>query len=189
MFFNKQLQLQPVAKTLRHSYQKKDFSYFKSLLVTGLLDIILGPLSAPPSHSKFFLQSFEHGLVLLETLDRPFKPKYGTVSQVLLQLIVARTAIKIFTSLCPNLLGCTFKFDNLNTSEKLETGTASQCSLIRLDLSCVIVYDQVNYQVVKSTDGQTAHAISLALGKLKHNSAPSLRCRLFGISRCSDQLL
>ena len=46
--------------------------------------------------------SFEHGLVLLATLirseggrdykqkimDRPFKPKYGTVSQVLLELVV-----------------------------------------------------------------------------------------------------
>ena len=94
---------------------------------------------------KVLPPSFEHGLVLLATLDRPFKPKYGTVSQVLLQLVVARTAIKIFTSLCPDLLGCTFKFDNLNTSEKLETGTTTQCSLIRLDLPCVIVYDEINY--------------------------------------------
>ena len=72
-------------------------------------------------------------------MDRP-----GTVSQVLLQLVVAKTAIKIFTSLCSNLLACKFKFDKtllLKLMEKLETGTASQCSLIRLDLPCAIVHN------------------------------------------------
>ena len=71
-------------------------------------------------------------------------PKYGTVSQVLLQLVVAKTAINIFTSSCSNLLGCKFKFDKtllLKLMEKLETGTASQCSLIRLDLPCAIVHN------------------------------------------------
>ena len=39
------------------------------------------------------------------------KLKYGTVSPVVLQLVVAKTAIKIFPSSRPNPLGCTFKFD------------------------------------------------------------------------------
>ena len=55
----------------------------------------------PPSHSKLFLQVLS--LVLYQAsnfdkgwshhkqkiMDRPFMPKYGTVSQVLLQLCVA----------------------------------------------------------------------------------------------------
>ena len=80
-------------------------------------------------------------------MDRPFKLKYGTVSPVVLQLVVAKTAIKVFPSSRPNPLGCTFKFDKtlllkLKKNLKLEV---SQCSLIRLDLPCVIVHDKVNY--------------------------------------------
>ena len=77
-------------------------------------------------------------------MDRRFKPKYGTVSQVLFQPVVAKTAIKIFTLLCQKLLGCTVEFDKtllLKLMEKLESGTARQCSLISLDLPCVIVHD------------------------------------------------
>ena len=58
----------------------------------------------PPSHSKLFLQVLSMVLYCqqlwygveggggghkLKIMDRPFKPKYGTVSQVLLQLVVA----------------------------------------------------------------------------------------------------
>ena len=51
---------------------------------------------APPSYSKWFLQVLS--MVLYKgwrgdhkhkIKDRPFMPKYGTVSQVLLQLVVA----------------------------------------------------------------------------------------------------
>ena len=79
--------------------RKNNLSSFKSLLVTGLWDKIL---TSPLPPFKVIPPSFEHGLVLLATLkrggggchkhkimDKPFKPKYGTVSQVLLQLVVA----------------------------------------------------------------------------------------------------
>ena len=85
---------------LRHSHGKNNLSCFKSPLVTGLCDKIL---TSPLPPFKVVPPSFEHGLVLLATLtrgggghkhkimDKPFKPKYGTVSQVLLQLVVSFT--------------------------------------------------------------------------------------------------
>ena len=89
--------LQPVAKMLRHSHEKTDLSCFKSLLVTGLRDIILTSLSFKVVHP-----SFVYGLVLLPTFIRGgggikstrswtghLCHLYGTVSHVLLQLVVA----------------------------------------------------------------------------------------------------
>ena len=139
-------------ETLR---RKNDLSCFKSLLVTGLWDTILTslcsslPFKVPPS--------FEHGLVLLATLIRgegdikSTRSWTGDLSQNTVQChkyffkqVVAKTAIKIFTSLCPKLLGCTVEFDKtllLKLMKKPESGTASQRSLISLDLPCVIVHD------------------------------------------------
>ena len=79
--------------------RKHNLSCFKSLLVTGPRDIIL---TSSPLTFKVVPPSFEHGLEFLATLimgwrgdhkhkimDRPFMPIYGTVSQVLLQLVLA----------------------------------------------------------------------------------------------------
>ena len=92
---------QPVAKMLRHSNEKPAFLYFKWLLVARLWYIILtGPPPLPfPSIQSC---STKYGLVLQATLirggggdhkhkimDRSFKQKWGTVSQVFLQLIAA----------------------------------------------------------------------------------------------------
>ena len=78
--------------------RKNNLSCFKSLLVTGLWDITLTSLLPPiqSCSSKFWAC-----LVMLATLikgwrgdhkhktiDRPFMPKYGTVSQELLQMVV-----------------------------------------------------------------------------------------------------
>ena len=79
--------------------RKNDPSCFKWLLVTGLWDIILTTL-LPPSQScspKFWAWSciasiFDKGWRghhKDKIMDRPFIPKCGTVSQVLLQLVVA----------------------------------------------------------------------------------------------------
>ena len=86
-FLNKKLQ--PVAKYRDSLTKKRPF-----LLQIGASHRSVRFKVVPPS--------FEHGLVLLATLirsgggrdykqkimDRPFKPKYGTVSQVLLELVV-----------------------------------------------------------------------------------------------------
>ena len=79
--------------------RKNDLSCFKSLLVTGLLNIILTSLLPPiqSCSSKFWAWSciasnFDKGWRgdhKHKIMDRPFMPKYGTVSQVLLQLVVA----------------------------------------------------------------------------------------------------
>ena len=78
---------------------KNDLSCFKSLLVTGLWDIILTSLLPPiqSCSSKFWVWSciasnFDKGWRgdhKHKIMDRPFMPKYGTVSQVVLQLVVA----------------------------------------------------------------------------------------------------
>ena len=91
--------LQPVAKMLRHSLRKNDLSCLKSLLVTGLWDIILTSLLPPiqSCSSKFWVWSciasnFDKGWRgdhKHKIIDRPFMLKYGTLSQVLLQLVVA----------------------------------------------------------------------------------------------------
>ena len=91
--------LQPVAKMLRHSLRKNDLSCLKSLLVTGLWDIILTSLLPPTQScsSKFWVWSciasnFDKGWRgdhKHKIIDRPFMLKYGTLSQVLLQLVVA----------------------------------------------------------------------------------------------------
>ena len=78
--------------------QKNNLSCFKSLLVTGLWDIILTSLLPPiqSCSSKFWAWSCissnfdkgwrgDHKHMIM---DRPFMPKYGTVSQVRLQLVV-----------------------------------------------------------------------------------------------------
>ena len=103
---------QPVAKMLRHSNEKPAFLYFKLLLVARLWYIILtGPPPLPfPSIQSI---STKYGLVLQATLirggggdhkhkimDRSFKQKWGTVSQVFLQLIVALWKRKGFNWLC-----------------------------------------------------------------------------------------
>ena len=78
---------------------KNDLSCRKSLLVTGLWDIILTSL-LPPNQScssKFWVWSsissnFDKGWRgdhKHKIMDGLFMPKYGTVSQVLLQLVVA----------------------------------------------------------------------------------------------------
>ena len=89
---------QPVAKMLRHS-RKNNLSCFKSLLVTGPWDKILTSLLPPiqSCSSKFWAWSciasnFEKGWTgghKCKIMDRPFKPNYGSVSQVLLQLVEA----------------------------------------------------------------------------------------------------
>ena len=86
-------------ETLR---RKNDLSCFKSLLVTCLRDIIMISLLRPiqSCSSKFWAWSciasnFEKGWRgghKHKIMDRPFKPKHGTVSQVLLQLVVAWVA-------------------------------------------------------------------------------------------------
>ena len=83
-------------ETLR---RKNDLSCFKSLLVTGLRGIILTSLlpSIQSCSSKFWVWSciasnFDKGWRgghKHKTTDRPFKAKYGTVSQVLLHPVVA----------------------------------------------------------------------------------------------------
>ena len=86
-------------ETLR---RKNDLSCFKSLLVTCLRDIIMISLLPPiqSCSSKFWAWSciasnFDKGRRgdhKHKIMDRPFKPKYGTVSLVLLQLVVAWVA-------------------------------------------------------------------------------------------------
>ena len=83
---------------LRHSW-KNDLSCWKSLLVTGLWGIILTSLLRPikSCSSKFRVWSsiasnFDNGWRgdhKHKIMDALFVPKYGTVSQVLLQLVVA----------------------------------------------------------------------------------------------------
>ena len=78
--------------------QKNDLSCFKLLLVTGLWDKILTSLLPPiqSCSSKVWVWSciasnFDKGWRgdhKHKIMDRPFMPKYGTVSQVLLQLVV-----------------------------------------------------------------------------------------------------
>ena len=103
--------LQPVAEMLRHSHEKNNLSCFKSLLVTGLWDKILSPPPPPiQSCSSMFwawsciASNFEKGWRgdhKHKIMDRQFKPKYGTVSQVLLQLAVSFTFY--FKKLFPRL--------------------------------------------------------------------------------------
>ena len=79
--------------------RKNDLSCFKSLLVTSLWDILLTSLLPPiqSCSSKFWAWSciasnFDKGWRgdhKHKSMDRPFMPKYGIVSQVLLQLVVA----------------------------------------------------------------------------------------------------
>jgi len=82
--------------------RKNDLSCFKSLLVTGLWDMILTSHLPPiqSCSSKFWVSSciassFDKGWRgdrKHKIMDRPFMRKYGTVSQVLLQLVVAQMA-------------------------------------------------------------------------------------------------
>ena len=84
---------------LRHSH---DLCCFKSLLVTGLWDIILTSLLPPiqSCSSKFWVWSciggnFDKGWRghhKHKIIDRPFMPKYGAASQVLLQLVASNPA-------------------------------------------------------------------------------------------------
>ena len=88
--------------------RKNDLSCFKSLLVTGLWDIILTSLLPPiqSCSSKFWVWSciasnFDKGWRgdhKHKIMDRPFMPKYGTVSQVLLQLVVAFTSPDVIST-------------------------------------------------------------------------------------------
>ena len=90
---------QPVAKMLRHSHEKPTFVCLKSLMVTGLWDITLTSLLPPiqSCSSKFWVWSCIasnfvkgwRGDHKHKIMDRLFMPKYGTESQVLLQLVVA----------------------------------------------------------------------------------------------------
>ena len=83
-----------------------DLSCFKSLLVTGLWDIILTSLVPPiqSCSSKFWAWSciasnFDKGWRgdhKHKIMDRPFMPNYGVVSQVLLQLVVAGKVLGTF---------------------------------------------------------------------------------------------
>ena len=96
---NKKLaQLQLVAKMCKTLSRKNNLSCFKSLLVTGLWDIILTSLLPPiqSCSSKFWAWSciasnFDKGWRgghKHKIMDRPFKEQYSTVSQVLLELVV-----------------------------------------------------------------------------------------------------
>ena len=85
------LKLQPVAKMLRHSDEKRPF----------LVQIAASHRSVrhnddlpTPSHSRFFLD--RRGDHKHKIMDRLFKPKYSTVSQVLLQLFVACFPVMVF---------------------------------------------------------------------------------------------
>ena len=119
--------LNPPANSLKRSYNQLqncwdtpleyDLSCFKSLLVTGLWDIILTSLFPPIQSwtSKFWVWSciannFDKGWRgnhRDKIMDRPFMPKYGTVSQVLLQLVVALTEFgKIFTDINTMEVNC-----------------------------------------------------------------------------------
>ena len=113
-FFKKKLQ--PAAKLLRHSLEY-DLSCFKSLLVTGLWDITLTSLlpAIQSWTSKFWVWSciannFDKGWRgdhRDKIMDRPFMPKYGTVSRVLWQLVVASTKFgKIFTDINTMEVNC-----------------------------------------------------------------------------------
>ena len=86
--------------------RKSDLSCFKSLLVIGLWDMIL-PSLLPPIQSfssKFWVWSciasnFDKGWRgdhKHKIMDRPFMPKYGTVSKVLLQLVVGTELLLIY---------------------------------------------------------------------------------------------
>ena len=72
------------------------------------------------------IQSFEHGLVLLATLirgggggaqtqdrGRPFKPKYGTVSQVLLQLVAVMRSTEYQATIPPKILIIIHNYSNV----------------------------------------------------------------------------
>ena len=101
---------------MRHSHEY-DLSCFKSLLVTGLWDIILTSLLPPIQSwtSKFWVWSciannFDKGWRgnhRDKIMDRPFIPKYGTVSRVLWQLVVELTKFgKIFTDINTMEVNC-----------------------------------------------------------------------------------
>ena len=87
--------------------QKNDLSCFKSILVTGLWDIKLTSLLLPiqSCSSKFWgwsciASKFDKGWRgdhQHKIMTRPFMPKYRTMSQVLLQLVVARSQAKVST--------------------------------------------------------------------------------------------
>ena len=95
--------------------RKNDLSSFKSLLVTGLWYIVLtSPLPFIQScFSKFWAwsciaSSFDKGWRGIKSarVERPFKANYGTMSQVLLQLVVTvRRGVCFFSgfNLAPKL--------------------------------------------------------------------------------------
>ena len=95
------LKQQPLAKTcsVETLRRENDLSCFKSLLVAGLWPKILTSLLPflQSCSSKFGAWSctasnFDKGVKgdhKHKIMDRPFVPKYGTVCQVLLQLVVA----------------------------------------------------------------------------------------------------
>ena len=90
--------------------RKNNLSCFKSLLVTGLWDVILTSLLPPiqSCSSKFWAWSciasnFDKGRRgdhKHKIMDRPFMPKYSTMSQVLLQLAVGCFDFLPFVTLC-----------------------------------------------------------------------------------------
>ena len=105
------LQATTTCKNVETLPRKNDLSCFKSLLVTGLWDIILTSLLPPiqSCSSKFWVWSciasnFDKGWRgdhKHKIMDRPFMPKYGTVSQLLLQLVVAiMLKLTVFKFIC-----------------------------------------------------------------------------------------
>ena len=89
-------------KNVEKLRRKTDLSSFKSLLVTGLRDIIMISL-LPPIQSTFLKWALSCTATNLykgrrmrdhkhKIMDRPFTPKYGTMCQVLLQVVVAWVA-------------------------------------------------------------------------------------------------
>ena len=91
-----------ICKNVETLRRKNDISCFKSLLVTCLWDIIMISLLPPIQSCSLKLwalsciaTNFHKGRRRdhkHKIMDRPFKPKYGTVSQVLLQVVVAWVA-------------------------------------------------------------------------------------------------
>ena len=110
--------------------RKNDLSCFKSLLVTGLWDIILTSLLPPiqSCSSKFWAWSciasnFDKGWSghhKHKSMDRPFIPKYGRVSQALLQLVVAFTSPDVISTSAKNVLTSRIDFIVLLSFELLK---------------------------------------------------------------------
>ena len=110
--------------------RKNDLSCFKLPLVTGLWDIILTSL-LPPIQScsskswawSCIASNFDKGWRgdhKHKIMDRPFIPKYGRVSQALLQLVVAFTGPDVISTSPKSFSSCKIDFTILPLFEFLK---------------------------------------------------------------------